>query len=93
MKREDGSFIPPETSAKSREDNSWLDMPWRSQFIAQPRLAAVREKVSSCTPEREAVPSPHSTGNGHIPVPIGTNVTPKGEALGRDGKRGRTELK
>lgn len=54
MKREDGSFIPPETGAKSREDNSWLDMPWGSQLIARPRLAAGRERVSLYIPERES---------------------------------------
>lgn len=78
MKREEGSFILTETGAESREDNSWLDIPRGSQLLAHPRLAAGREKG-------KVAPLPHhlhcSTSNSHILVPVGTNVTPKGEAV------------
>lgn len=86
MKREAGSFIPTETGAESREDNSWLDIPRGSQLIAHPRLAAGREKG-------KVVPLPHPphTSNSHILVPIGTNATPKGEAVSSHGGKEKEE--
>lgn len=88
MKREDGSFIPTETGAESREDNSWLDIPRGAQLLAYPRLAAGREKG-------KVVPLPHhphcSTSNSHILVPVGTNATLKGEAVSSYGGKEKEE--